>query len=178
MTNQYKYAIVAVAFGALALPTQALTISPGSELVSQDAPNSPPEIFNWIAQNTSYVLGVETYKVAVDGNDEEGDFKDNYSTSFNGDHSAGTISWDGPSFISNAEYLLVKDGNHSPAWYLFSLAGWDGQEDIALSGFWPGNGSISHVAIFGSGTSVPDGGATAALLGLGMAGLAVMRRKR
>jgi hypothetical protein len=43
---------------------------------------------------------------------------------------------------------VVKDGRHTPAQYLFSLANWSGKEAINLSDFWPAGGSISHVAIY------------------------------
>jgi hypothetical protein len=162
---------------AISIQTQALNISPGTELISRNDPNDTDSIIEWVNANTSYTLGTPTYKSEADGGAEEGSLKDDYNTSFNGDLSGGTIEWDGPNYISDAAYLLVKDGNHEPAWYLFSLSGWDGQETINLSGFWPEGGAISHVAIFGGGTSVPDGGATALLLGVGVLGLAAIRRK-
>ena len=170
--------ILALGITMVVLQAHALTISPGSELISRNDPNSTEAIITWINANTTYVIGTAVYKKDAEPEDEEGGFELNYSTEFNGDLSGGTISWDGGSYISDAQYLLVKDGNHEPAWYLFSLSAWDGQEDITLSGFWPNGGAISHVAIFGGRTSVPDGGATAALLGLGVAGLAAFRRKK
>jgi hypothetical protein len=44
-----------------------------------------------------------------------------------------------------------------------------------LSNFWPNNGSISHVTIYGT-TSVPDGGSVVMMLGAALVGLAGMRR--
>ena len=100
---------------------------------------------------------------------EEGSFKDSYTTEFMtlaGDdfvgaeisHVDGTPSID----CSPNCYLVVKDGNHSPGRYLFNLAlspyEWDGVMMLKLSGFWQsgflerfqsGQGSISHVAIYG-----------------------------
>jgi hypothetical protein len=165
---------------AISIQTQALNISPGTELLSRNDPNNTAAIIAWINDNTSYTLGTSPYKSEADGGVEEGSFESDYSTTFNGDLTGGTIEWDGPNYISDAAYLLVKDGNHEPAWYLFSLSGWDGQETINLSGFWPGSegGAISDLAMFSGGTSVPDGGATAALLGLGVLGLAAIRRKK
>lgn len=72
--------------------------------------------------------------------------------------------------------LVVKDGNHSPAQYLFNLGSWDGQEIISGTGFWPQNGAISHVAIYGGATSVPEP-SSLMLLGAGLAGLGVWRWK-
>jgi len=97
---------------------------------------------------------------------ESGTFKDSYSTEFMimaGDDFVGAeMTYDGgPSIDCSIEcYLVVKDGNHSPARYLFNLAlspyTWDGVMKLKLSGFWQngiagsdGGGSISHVAIYG-----------------------------
>lgn len=94
-----------------------------------------------------------------------------------------TISFDGGSAITcGVCYLVIKDGNHNPSYYFFDLtaAGWNGTDDIIMTGFWPGPGAISHVAIWGVSerNSVPEPG-TLGLLGLGLAGMAAeMRRRR
>ena len=97
---------------------------------------------------------------------EEGSFKDSYSTEFlflvDDDFVGAEITYDGgPSIDCSVQcYLVVKDGNHQPARYLFNLAldpyNWDGVMKLALSGFWQngvrgsdGGGSISNVAIYG-----------------------------
>lgn len=109
--------------------------------------------------------------------DEEGSFAAYYSGSFS--DSSGTITWDGPNFISGSPiYLIVKDGAHGH--YVFDLVtlGWDGKETINLSGFYPEEGAISHLSIWGcGGTTVPEPG-TLTLLGLGLlaGGLAWRRR--
>lgn len=74
------------------------------------------------------------------------------------------------------ELLLVKDGNQSPAWYAFLLDDWNGSETIVLNGFWPNQGSISHVAMYGS-APVPEP-ATLLLLGTGLLGLAGATRRK
>ena len=64
----------------------------------------------------------------------------------------------GASIDCFACYLLIKDGDHSPAQYIFDLSdlsylsiagGWDGVMDLFLDGFWPDKGAISHIAIYG-----------------------------
>jgi hypothetical protein len=94
------------------------------------------------------------------------------------DPSKATIKWVGPGFISsNPVYVLVKDGNSTPAWYLYNISGWNGQDKIILQNFWPQRGAISNVSIYGTTTSVPDGGAIAMLLGAALLGLAGVGRK-
>ena len=120
---------------------------------------------------------------------EEGGLAGSYSTSFAADSVAGdgkpadaTITYDGGSYVGSMAYLLVKDGNHTPAWYLFNLTalGWNGTDVISATGFWLGGGAISHVTLYGTSTPapVPDGGTTAALLGLGMMGIGFMARRK
>jgi hypothetical protein len=50
-------------------------------------------------------------------------------------------------------------------------------EDLVLTGFWPQNGAISHVALYGTATSVPEP-ATLSLLGAGLIGVFLGRRRR
>jgi hypothetical protein len=121
---------------------------------------------------------VELYKQNV-GGAETGTAAGYYTTTFSNSATSpedATIVWDGGGIITGATHLLVKDGNHNPAWYLFSID-WDGQETISLENFWIGGGAISHVTIYGGGTvSVPEP-ATLSLLGAALVGFGFIRRR-
>ena len=115
---------------------------------------------------------------------EDGLFQDSYSTLFGFqtgddplDPSSARITYDGAPdpFITCPEcYLVVKDGRQEPAQYLFDIGRmtnsgiWDGIEPIEMVDFWPNNGAISNVAIWGDDpVDVPAPG-TLALLGLSL----------
>ncbi len=119
------------------------------------------------------------YKQDVGGG-ESGPLAGSYQTTFNNsplDPSDALIQYVGGLNVGPTAWLLVKDGNQSPAWYLFNLTtlGWNGTDDLKLTGFWPAQGAISHVTLYG--TAVPDGGTTMALLGLGIGAVGYLRRK-
>ena len=138
----------------------------------------------------------ELYKENVDPvDDESGPFAGSYDTVFANsetDPEDATITYTpGEDSISCPEcWLLVKDGNHEPAWYLFNLLDWNGTDTIHMEDFWPshdaeGNllvdadghplgGAISHVSIFGGppGTNVPLPGPLS-LLSIGLFGVFV-----
>lgn len=133
-----------------------------------------------LVNNGSLVL---YYKSNVGGVDE-GSFADDYDTLFANsttDPSDATISWLGLGTITcPACYLVIKDGSgHTPDYYFYDLSTWNGIDTLALEGFWPNGGAISHVSIWGAETSalqpVPEPG-TLLLLGTGL--LLVARRMR
>ena len=187
---------ILTAAAALTFSAQALTITPSSQ---QQWSGSTPK--NPAAADVSTKVGVpglvEVYKQDVGEPETPGGFAASYDTTFSNsatDPEDALIEYvSGPSInTASPTFLLVKDGvKHDPIWYIFNLSNietsagsgvftaWNGTDDLILDGFWPGNGAISHIAIYqGSSTNVPDGGATAALLGLGFLGLAAFARRR
>jgi hypothetical protein len=127
----------------------------------------------------------EAYKKDVDGGVET-PLVNSYNTTFNpaSEPSGATITYEGGPIVNPSAYLLVKDGNATPAWYLFNLTGlgWTGIETLELTGFWENTqGAISHVALYGGGGTgirgVPDGGSTIALLGGALMLLGALARR-
>lgn len=166
-----------------ALSIAPLSITP-SDSQWQGNDTSQPDINIVI----SGVIGnsTELYKQNVGESGDTGFFAANYTTVFAAtptDPSAATVTWDGGAFIPATAYMLVKDGSQIPAWYLFDLSalGWDGKHTLELTGFWPNQGAISHVAFY-SGQSdipgVPDGSSTIAMLGLAFGVLGLLRTRR
>lgn len=87
--------------------------------------------------------------------------------------------------VTGWTYLLAKYGDTSYVWYLGGLSG---VQSVPLNepGVIPGTGTPSvnvgtqgqsHYSLFNQAPRVPDGGSTIALLGLGLALLAIARRK-
>jgi hypothetical protein len=168
---------------ATSLPARALTITPISDPVLIGNQNSQ-EALTGILDDYFAGLGLNVdllYKSDQGGSDS-GPAASWYNTEyFNtpADPQEAVITWQsGSPFIANSSpiYLLVKDGRHVPAWYLFNISGWNGTEEIRLDNFWAQSGAISNVGIYGGATAVPDGGSMAMLLGMALLALAGSRR--
>ena len=167
---------------ALNFDANALSITPATPSIMTFSSPSQSVIDNQIKAyfNPDPTLA---YKQNVGGS-EEGLFASSYSTAFfntPSDPADATISYiSGPKITAQDIYLLVKDGNHNPTGYLFDISSWNGWENLVLTKFWPAQGAISHVSIYTRGNApapVPDGGATLMLLGIGLSGLAAVRRR-
>ena len=75
--------------------------------------------------------------------------------------------------VTGWEWLYVKYGGGAHVWYVGNLSG---NQAVPLDG---GQfGGQSHYALYNATTTVPDGGATLGLLGLGMLGIGYLRRRK
>jgi hypothetical protein len=180
MKSMNKLGLAAILALGMAINAHALLLKPGNATWQGSIPNNPDANAVETITGTSAQLTL-AYKDNVEGG-EEGPFKSSYSTTYyntSSDPEDARIRYTGGSDITgNPLYLLVKDGNHTPVWYIFDISAWNGTETIYLQDFWPGGGAISHVTIFsGEGTTVPDAGSTLALLGVALTGVGFLRRK-
>ena len=173
--------IIFCALLAFATQAHALLITPDSPTPILKGDQTSQSVIDVFIAGT-IGSAKELYKAEVDdGEVTTLALWDSYETVFSDtptDPSAATITWTGPGIVDSPAFLLVKDGNHSPAWYLFDLTAelWDGMETLYLTDFWPKQGAISHVTLLGDTQPVPEP-ATMFLFGVGLAGLAGFRRK-
>jgi hypothetical protein len=122
---------------------------PLSTTVVEDPPGPPPTTWSYTRSDNPCPACPEPTTDFADSNNQPSDSVD----------------------VTGWSYLLAKYGNESHIWYVGDL---DGFVDVPLDG--PGGGQ-SHYSLYNPGESVPDGGATAGLLGLAMLGLGYLRRR-
>src|SRR5262245_59022686 len=167
-----------------AFQAQALLLTPSTAGVipgygygpSNCEPGCVEEVFD--AEDLLLLYKADAPDSLLDPIDESGVFAPWYETTFSNtptDPSGATISG-GAAISCGVCYLAIKDGNHSPGYYFYDLAGWKG-DSIVLADFWPGRGAISHVSIWGDKTSVPEPG-TLSLLGAGLLLVGFKSRKK
>ena len=187
MKNSIKI-LIGLALAVVGSQAQALLITPttiGLDACTSttcwfgDVPNNPN------AADVSGIVGVadlvSLYKADVgDPIVEEGPFASSYETTFGPDSldpNNADIDFVGGDVISCPEcFLLVKDGNNDPIWYIFDIGSWAG-DFIDIRDFWVDQtGGISHVQIFGKSANVPEPGMVG-LLAIGLIGVVVARRK-
>ena len=176
---------VATLFAVGTAQADPIVLQPGGQIASgTDQANSA--IVTYI-QNHYGPLD-ELYKATQSDGSEEGDFASSYTTTFavSGQALANALikhDIGDASINSDPVYALMKDGTINTAdpttWYFFDISGWNGTDDILFRDFFNGNqGKISHVSIWGDSTSsVPEGGLTALLLGMGLSGLGLISRR-
>lgn len=179
-------ALAAALFG-FAAQAQALLLTPsGTTCTSNINSNfNDEQVEAWVLSCFAKDLELTLlYKADVNEDgppSESGQFSGSYRTTFTNtpsDPSDALIDYISGRAITCPEcFLVVKDGNQSPAQYLFNLAIWNGTEDLELRGFWPNRGAISNVAIWGATVSRVSEPGTVALLGLALASLGLMIRR-
>ena len=176
-----------IAVGALSFQANAHLINPEGILV--EGQNDSPEFFNALDGVDDYVL---LYKAEYDDGvlgDEEGDYGAYFTIvhPFGGDDELAQISWNLAGSGYELYYVAWKDGNIEGTTgtgksFAYSAVSDDqriegGPEEITTTP--PFTGAFSHISFYGrQGESVPDGGASAALLGLGLLALGAARRSR
>ena len=164
----------------ICLQIQAITIKPGDAINSGNQ-NDSDAIYAIVGPLVDPATLQYKAEVPQSGPvSEEGPLAGSYATTFLNtatDPSGATVKYITGPTVQPLAYLLVKGGNADPSWYLCALTGWDGKETLDLSAFWPKKGAISHIAIYGGGTSVPDGGASALLMLIGLGSLAAFARR-
>ena len=180
---------IAGLLGMAATANAVISITPANSAVWNPHPNGNPTS----AEVEAFILtafGIEcdepleeAYKQNAGGAEEKA-FAASYATTLNGDLSGGSVTWNGPGTITGDHiFFFVKDGNPEP-FYVYNLTGWNGTEQLDFSGFYPGNGAISHVSIYTCvdltptpREVVPEGGASVALLGLALAGIGLVGKE-
>ncbi len=177
--------VVGLAFSAQAATIQ---LNPGNTIdgtgygPSNCEPECIFEVFG-LAPDTDLKL---FYKAEVDDGSEEGIFAGSYTTTFDNapnDPQDALIEYVIGQLAMNCSggcYLAIKDGNADPGYYFYDLTGWNGTDSIEMTGFWPQQGAISHVAIWGVHPPEFDVAepATLGLLGLSLLGFGMARRRR
>jgi hypothetical protein len=120
------------------------------------------------------------YKFDVPGT--ESGAVDTFATVISNGGLTATVTWSPTGSVSVSD-IYLKAGNDYIYWDT-SAVDWSTYDGFSITNdqiFNAGSGNakaISHISVNGGGSSVPDGGATVVLLGLGLVGMSVIARRR
>ena len=189
----FRLEVLALLLSVVAFESQALTLTPddcniGVNCWTSDVNSQPSADSIETLVGTSVEL-TELYKSEVDSGSESGSFgaylETSYSNSTTDPADALIELLEGYAIDCSDCYISIKDGNQEPALYVFSLSDWLGTEDIEILDFWPAQGAISNIAIWGGAgssvyepqLSVPEP-STLTLFGLSLLGLGLFGRRK
>jgi hypothetical protein len=181
--TKYLIAVLTALVGLGLLQAQAHLLDPQQFTLASPLGSGTSE--NTYLINNGYLPATSQYlgKFEKDGTHENGAIQiSNYVTVTMVSASTWDISWNLTGSGFTLDGVLIKDGVESPGNQLYRFYGVSADETLIGSGTvtfdHPVKG-ISHISFFGSpgGVTTPDGGTTAALLGLALTGLAGLRAK-
>lgn len=198
MKKLTKY-LIAMALAMAGVQAHAVLITPEDCVSDSCTTGTVTRTDTLIRMIQGSYQATEQYRSDLSG--DSGTFAASYTTTFDGSNATIQYATGAEAIVCESCFLLVKDGDVDPPWYLFDIT-WNGLEDISLQGFWPDHvEGISHISIFEGGVLAKNGAGLArltaannavvqtrtaaipepgplALLGIGLLGMIAVRLKK
>jgi hypothetical protein len=178
--TKYLIAVLTALVGLSLQQAQAHLLAPTQFTLA--SPLGSPTDENTYLQNQGFLPGTSQFLFKANNDSTTDGTFGQYFTVDMVSGNSWDISWNLTGSGFTLDGVLIKDGVESPGHQLYRFYGVSADETLIGSGtvtFDDPIKGISHVSFFGSpgGSQVPDGGTTAALLGLALTGLAGLRAK-